>query len=75
MNPVTVVVGIAAIGYGLYTAWARRTRPEQFKKLEPMKQFWGERAGPIVHIVGYTVAPIVIGIVLVFSGLQGASLF
>jgi hypothetical protein len=45
MNPVIVVVGIAAIGYGVYTASARRTRPEQFKKLEPMKQFWGERAG------------------------------
>ena len=75
MNPVTVLVGVAAIGYGVYTAWARRTRPEQFKKLEPMKKFWGERAGPIVHVVGYTLVPIVVGIVLLLSGLQGASLF
>jgi len=75
VNPVTVLVGVAAIGYGVYTAWARRTRPEQFRKLEPMKKLWGEKAGPIVHIVGYTVAPIVIGIVLVVRGLQGAGLF
>lgn len=75
MDPVTVLVGIAAIGYGLYTAWARRAKPEQFKKLDPMKSFWGERGGQLVHIVGYTVLPIIVGIVLILSGLRGASLF
>jgi hypothetical protein len=75
MNPVTILVGAAAIGYGIYTAWARRAKPEQFRKLEPMKKFWGGKAGPIVHIVGYTIVPIVLGIVLVIRGLQGGSLF
>ncbi len=75
MNLVTVLVGAVAIAYGAYTAWARRTKPEQFKKLEPMKQFWGEKAGLAIHIVGYTVVPIVVGIVLVLRGLQGGSLF
>jgi hypothetical protein len=75
MNPVTVLVGVVAIGYGLYSAWARRAKPEQFKKLEPMKKFWGERGGQAVHVISYTVMPIVIGIFLVLSGLQGGSLF
>jgi hypothetical protein len=75
MNPVTVLVGIAAIGYGLYTAWARRTRPERFRKLDPMKKFWGARGGQVVHIVGYTVMPIVVGIIFILIGLQGGSLF
>jgi hypothetical protein len=75
MDPVTVSVGVAAMGYGAYTAWARRSKPEQFKKLEPMKRFWGERGGLAVHVVGYTVVPIVFGIVLVVRGLQGGALF
>jgi hypothetical protein len=75
MNPVTVLVGVAAVSYGLYTAWARRAKPEQFNKLEPMKNFWGERAGQLVHVVGYTVLPIIIGILLIVTGLQGGSLF
>jgi hypothetical protein len=75
MNPTTVLVGVVAIGYGFYTAWARRAKPQQFNKLEPMKKFWGERGGQLVHIVGYTIVPILIGIILVVSGLQGASLF
>jgi hypothetical protein len=75
MDPVTVLVGVAAIGYGLYTAWARRAKPEQFRKLEAMKRAWGERSGQLVHLVGYTVVPIVLGIVLVLRGVRGGSLF
>jgi hypothetical protein len=75
MDPITTLVGVAAIAYGLYTAWARRARPDQFKKLEPMKKFWGEAGGPIVHIIGYTVVPIVVGLVLVLNGMRGVSLF
>jgi len=71
MNIVTVLLGVAALGYGAYTAWARRAKPEQFGKLEPMKKLWGEKAGPIVHVVGYTVIPIILGAVLVILGLQG----
>jgi len=38
MNPVTVLIGIVAIGFGAYTAWARAAKPGQFKKLEAMKK-------------------------------------
>ncbi len=75
MNLVTVAVGIIAIVFGAYTAWARQHKPHQFKKLEPMKRFWGERAGWSIHFVGYTLVPIAVGIFLVRKGLDGGSLF
>lgn len=75
MNPVTVLIGILAIGFGAYTAWARAAKPGQFKKLEPMKKFWGEKAGMAIHFVAYTAVPIMFGIVIVITGLNGGSLF
>jgi hypothetical protein len=75
MNPVTVVIGILAIGFGAYTAWARVKKPEQLKKLEPMKKFWGEKAGVAIHFVAYTAIPVLFGIVIVIKGLNGGSFF
>ncbi|HZF07168.1 MAG TPA: hypothetical protein VFE33_00105 [Thermoanaerobaculia bacterium] len=75
MNPITILLGLAALGYGLYTAWARRAKPEQFGKLAPMQKAWGEGRGQLLHVVAYTVVPIVVGIVLILSGLAGASFF
>jgi hypothetical protein len=75
MNPVTMLLGVASLGYGLYTVWARRAKPEQFAKLEPMKKVWGEKAGPIVHVIGYTVMPILLGVVLIFLGIRGVKVF
>jgi hypothetical protein len=75
MNVITILVGVAAVVYGGYTAWARRKTPEKFRKLGPMKEFWGERAGLTIHFLGYTVVPIVLGAALVVHGLRGGSLF
>jgi hypothetical protein len=75
MNHTTILVGSASVAYGLYTAWARRKHPEKFRKLEPMKKFWGERGPLAVHIVGYTVVPIVLGVALILAGMRGGSLF
>lgn len=75
MDPVTVAVGVLAICFGAYTVWARSTRPEQFKKLEPMKKLWGEKAGLAVHFVAYTALPVGFGIMLVMQGMNGHSLF
>ena len=75
MNPVTVGVGVAAIAYGLFTLVARIKRPEMFKKLAPMKERWGPNAGLAIHVVGYTVIPIIFGVISVVSGLAGKALF
>lgn len=75
MNPLTVGIGAAAIAYGLFTLVARAKKPEMFAKLEPMKQRWGPRAGVAIHFVGYTLVPIVFGVISVAAGLAGKSLF
>ena len=75
MNVLTVLVGVTAILYGLYSAWARKARPHQFRKLEPMKKAFGERGGLLLHMFGYTVVPIAAGIVFIYNGLAGHALF
>lgn len=75
MNPVTIGIGVVAIAFGVYTAWARAAKPAQFKKLEAMKKAWGDKAGGAVHFIAYTALPIVVGAVFVIMGLYGGSLF
>lgn len=75
MNVPSVLIGIVAILYGIYTGWARIARPQTFGKLEAMKKMWGPTAGTVMHVLSYTVVPIGIGIVFVLTGLQGTSVF
>ncbi len=75
MNPVTLIIGIVALGYGLFTLWARTTKPESFRKLSAMQKAYGNRAGTIIHIVSYSVVPIVIGVVALVFAFQGKSFF
>jgi hypothetical protein len=64
-----LLLGILAIWYGLYMLYVRATSPGKLLKLEAMKKHWGERTGLIVHVVGYTVVPIIVGLVLIMSSL------
>jgi len=75
MNLITVSVGFAAIAYGIYTARMRGVAPEKLAKLAIMKKAWGERTGMVVHVVAYTAMPVVLGLVLVLTGLRGDPLF
>ena len=75
MDWTSIVIGIAAILFGLYTAYARHSNPGAFRKLEPMKKFWGKKAGYWIHVFGYTVLPILIGLATVWSGGMGIPLF
>ncbi|HMB69794.1 MAG TPA: hypothetical protein VKU85_10800 [bacterium] len=75
MNPVTVLLGVAAAGFGIYTAWARHAKPEQLGKLEAMRKAWGDRAGSLIHLTAYAILPIVVGAVFVVLGVEGVSLF
>jgi hypothetical protein len=62
-----LVLGVGALGYGLYTLYVRATAPEKLAKLEAMKEHWGDRNGTIVHVAAYTVAPMLVGVILIVS--------
>lgn len=68
-----LLLGILFVGYGLYTSYVRATSPGKLGKLEAMRKQWGQRAGTIVHVVGYTVVPIIAGVVLIASALLARS--
>lgn len=75
MDPVTILVGTGSVCFGLYTSYLRKQDPSKFGKLAAMKERFGESAGNAIHVVAYSIIPIIVGIVFIITGLQGISLF
>ena len=75
MDPVTVLIGAAALGFGIYTAYIRATNPAKLGKLDAMKKQWGEGVGTAVHVAAYSVLPVIFGIAMILAGMKGMSLF
>jgi hypothetical protein len=76
MNTVTIVVGALAVGYGLFVLVLRlKGNDEKFRKLAPMRRFWGPKLGSAIHYVGYVGLPIVLGAVLIVAGVKGINVF
>ena len=75
MDFITIGIGLLPVLYGIYILVLRlQGKNEKLKKLEPMKKFWGERLGPLIHIVAYVIAPITIGVVIIIAGVNGTSI-
>ena len=75
MDLITIGIGLLPVAYGLYVFVLRlQGKNEKLKKLEPMKKFWGDRLGPLIHIVAYVIAPITIGVVIIIAGVNGTSI-
>jgi low temperature requirement protein LtrA len=74
MDLVTMGIGIVICLYGIYTMTMRKRSPEKFGKLKAMKEKHGDSTGLAIHIMAYTVVPIVVGIILSFAGFNGLSL-
>ncbi|GMO61966.1 MAG: hypothetical protein Ta2G_21420 [Termitinemataceae bacterium] len=64
------ILGLFGIGYGIYTAIIRKKTPEKLGKIGPMKERFGDKTGNIIHIIAYTVMPILVGIIFAISALQ-----
>jgi len=62
-----IVGGILCIAYGIYMAIIRVKSPEKLGKYETMKNKFGDVTGKIIHIVSYTVLPILFGIAMIFK--------
>ena len=64
-----IVLGGMGVAFGLYTLFARMFAPNHLWKLEPMKKQWGEKVGLAVHVLAYTVLPLVFGAILLTNSL------
>jgi hypothetical protein len=73
---VTILVGALAIGYGLFVLVLRlKGHDDKFRKLAPMRKFWGPKLGSSIHYVSYAGLPIVLGTALIVAGAMGISVF
>jgi hypothetical protein len=76
MDLLARVISVVIIAYTLMVLYAhlmtRRGRPLpgwlRLRKLEPMRKFWGNSAGTAIHIFGYVIVPLSIGIGLLLFG-------
>lgn len=75
MDPVTTLLGAAAIIFGVYTLYVRSTDPAKLGKLRAMKKQFGDSTGNVIHFVAYSLVPIAAGIVFLVTGLGGGSIF
>ena len=71
-----LIIGILALLYGLYTIYLRVSKnSKSWAKLDRMKEVYGEKIGATIHIISYTVVPIVIGIVGIIAYCLGIKIF
>lgn len=72
----SLIIGVIALLYGLFTIYLRvRKGSKGFSKLPKMKEAYGEKGGTIIHVISYTVAPIVIGLVGIIAYFLGVDVF
>ena len=65
------ILGVLAIAYGLYSYIQRKTAPEKIEKLQSMIKRNGEKMAHSIHLIGYTILPIVAGLLLLHAHFQG----
>ncbi len=61
------IVGVLAIVYGLYSFYQRKTAPENIAKLQESIERNGEKMANTIHLIGYTIMPIIAGLMLLFA--------
>ncbi len=65
------ILGVLAIVYGLYCFVQRKVAPEKIEKLQSMIERNGEKMANSIHLFGYTILPIVAGLLLLFANFRG----
>jgi hypothetical protein len=69
-SEINFVIGVLAILYGMYCYIQRKRAPEKIEKLQSMIERNGEKMGNAIHLFGYTIMPIIAGLLLIFSGFR-----
>ena len=75
MNIPTIVIGLAALLFGVYIIYVRSTDPGKLAKLKAMQDNLGDKRGSLTHLLFYSIFPIIVGIILLLTGLLGVSVF
>jgi ABC-type phosphate transport system permease subunit len=77
MSEINLIIGVLAIIYGIYSYIQRKVAPEKIEKLQALierngeKKRNGEKMANSIHMFGYTILPIVAGLLLLFSHFRG----
>jgi hypothetical protein len=66
-----LTLGVLAIIYGLYCYIQRKTAPQNIKKLQTMIERNGEKMANSIHLFGYTILPIIAGLLLLYAHFKG----
>ena len=69
-----LIIGVAAIVYGIHAHHKRKTVPKSIAKLQESIQRNGEKMANNIYFIGYTVMPIIAGLLLILASLRGYSL-
>ncbi len=76
MNLITIIIGLVFCGYGIMVIRLRLLgKDEKFKKLGPMRKVYGEKAGSIIHYIGYGIIPFLFGVWIIIAGSRGTEVF
>ena len=65
------IIGVLAIAYGVYSFIQRKIAPEKIVKLQTLIERNGEKMGHSIHLFGYTILPIVAGLLLLYAHFKG----
>ena len=72
----SLIFSILILALGLFTIYLRVFKNNKgLSKIEKMKQVYGERFGTYLHIISYTVIPIVLGIAGIVCFFLGIEIF
>ena len=66
------IIGALAIAYGIYSYVQRKTAPENIDKLQELIERNGEKMGHSIHLFGYTILPVVAGLLLLLAHFRQA---
>ena len=68
---INFIIGVLAIVYGLYSFIQRKVAPEKIEKLQTMIERNGEKMAHSIHLFGYSILPIVSGLLLLYAHFRG----
>ncbi len=68
---INFIIGVLAIAYGGYYLIQRKVAPEKIEKLQLLIERNGEKMGHSIHMFGYTILPIVAGLLLLLAHFRG----